>query len=1059
MNSGTTSFFTLIICLFISVNGFAFGANSPIIDPINEEALPEKSKKPIKFSGTVSGTIIEAGTGETLIGANVIVKGTLKGASADTEGKFSIRGIDAGPQVLVASYLGFKSKEIPVVIVDGENIEVEITLEWEGVQGEEVTITAQARGQVAAINQQLASNTISNIVSKDRIQELPDVNAAESIGRLPGIAIQRSGGEANKVLIRGLSPKFSTVTVNGVRIPSTGASDRSVDLSLISSNMLDGIEVKKAITPDMDADAIAGSVDLKLRNAPNELLFDVQAQGGYTQLQDYYQNYKVSGTVSNRFLDSKLGVIATFNADQYDRSADQLNAGYSRFDFPSSDDIGVRITSVQAQERNSLKKRAGASFVLDYELPKGKIAGNTFFNQIDNNGLVRTNNIFGGRIGSRLNISDGTTSIFTSSIGIEQDLGWIQLDGGVSRTSSLSKNPRDYYVDFRMESPAEGVDNSFPFDSIGIQPIGVLPFTRPNDSTMVLGTTNIFDSRRDETNYTAQFNTTLPFELGDKIDGFIKTGFKVRWLDKTNDQNQIGKTNWPYVALGYNDVTGEPTNSDGTVLRCIYEQTGLLNGFDVYQEQVVNGETSPFRYIPIHYFDTDYDRDNFLTGEGGSGFPVGFTPSEDDIRAFINAADNCMADGVPVLVEDVNTSRANDYSGEERYDAAYIMSEINIGKYVTFIPGIRWEHDYSRFSTERFTTVSGLAGGSASIRDLDTLDVTRDYNFILPMVHLQVNPNEWLKIRLARTETLARPDFTQYIPRANINSMRTQVNANNSNLRPAEAVNYDISASVYQNHIGLFSVSGFHKNISDLPLWKRSFAATLDTLPPSESLNIPIGRDFDGDGVADEDDWLANDPQITTYINSPFDTKVWGVEFDWQTNFWYLPSFFKGLVLNINYTRMFSETSYQSTVLAGSECIANCGTPFQESVKFYKDTLRTNTRALDQPAHLANVTLGYDYKGFSTRFSYLFQGDRLTNVPSATEPVRDSYSARYERWDLTVKQRVNEVLEVFGNFSNLTSTPDRNLVGGDGDRSLGFGSSTFVQYYGFTMDVGVRMRF
>lgn len=1045
MKSGIIRLVVFITFLFTSFNGYTFSTNNAISGFPNEKALPEKGEKNAEFAGTVSGIIVEEGTGETLIGANVIVKGTLKGASADTEGKFSIRGIDAGPQILVASYLGFKTKEIPVVIVDGENIEVNITLEWEGVQGEEVTITAQARGQVAAINQQLASNTISNIVSKDRIQELPDVNAAESIGRLPGIAIQRSGGEANKVLIRGLSPKFSTVTVNGVRIPSTGGSDRSVDLSLISSNMLDGIEVKKAITPDMDADAIAGSVDLKLRNAPDELLFDVQAQGGYTQLQDYYQNYKISGTVSNRFLDSKLGVIATFNADQYDRSADQLSAGYSRYDFPASDDVGVRIVRVSAQEQNTLRERKGASFVFDYKLPKGRITANTFFNELQNDRLLRTNNLFNvdNRVGSQLSINNGKTSIFTSALGFEQDFGWIRLDGGASRTSSLSKNPRDYFIDFRMEAPADGIVDSFPRDSIGIQPIGVIPFTTLNDSLMRLGTTNISNLRREEINYTAQFNATLPFEFGGNIDGMLKTGFKFRWLDRTNDQNQIGKTDWPYIQPAYNEVTGA-VDSDGELLRCIYDQTGDINGYNLFIEQVVNLSTSAFQHIPIFYFNSGYERDNFLKGEGGNGFPIGFNPGESDMIKFINATENCMKDNRPALLEDVSSSRGNDYEGEERYDAAYVMSEINIGKYVTLIPGVRWEHDYSRFSTERFTVLS--TESADFLRELDTLDVTRNYDFILPMVHLQIDPNEWLKIRMARTETLARPDFTQYIPRANIDSRRTMINANNSDLKPAESVNYDISASVYQNHIGLFSISGFHKTISDLPLWKRSFAATLDTLPPNESLNIP-------------EDWLENSPQITTYINSPFDTKVWGVEFDWQTNFWYLPSFFKGLVLNINYTRMFSETSYQTSVEAGTVCIANCDTPFEDNVKFYKDTVRTNTRAIDQPAHLANVTLGYDYKGFSTRFSYLFQGDRLTNVPNALEPVQDSFSAKYERWDLTVKQRVNEVLEVFGNFSNLTSTPDRNLVGGDGDRSLGFGSSTFVQYYGFTMDVGIRMRF
>ena len=74
-------------------------------------------------------------------------------------------------------------------------------------------MSAQAEGQLAAINEQLRSNRIVNVVSAARIQELPDANAAEAVGRLPGVAIQRNAGEGEKVVVRGLSPKYTNVTV------------------------------------------------------------------------------------------------------------------------------------------------------------------------------------------------------------------------------------------------------------------------------------------------------------------------------------------------------------------------------------------------------------------------------------------------------------------------------------------------------------------------------------------------------------------------------------------------------------------------------------------------------------------------------------------------------------------------------------------------------------------------------------------------------------------------------------------------------------------------------
>ena len=91
-----------------------------------------------------------------------------------------------------------------VEIKNGITTQLDIQLSPDVIEGEEVVITGQLLGQVLAINQQLTSNNIVNVVSEEKIQELPDMNAAEVIGRLPGVALQRSGGEANKIILRGL---------------------------------------------------------------------------------------------------------------------------------------------------------------------------------------------------------------------------------------------------------------------------------------------------------------------------------------------------------------------------------------------------------------------------------------------------------------------------------------------------------------------------------------------------------------------------------------------------------------------------------------------------------------------------------------------------------------------------------------------------------------------------------------------------------------------------------------------------------------------------------------
>ena len=124
-------------------------------------------------------------------------------------------------------------------------VQLNVRLKQTILQGQAVVITAQMRGQVAAINEQVSSKTIVNVVSEEKIKELPDANAAEAIGRLPGVSLIRSGGEATKVVLRGLSSKFSNITVDGVKIPSTDSTSRDVDLSTISQGELAGIELSQ----------------------------------------------------------------------------------------------------------------------------------------------------------------------------------------------------------------------------------------------------------------------------------------------------------------------------------------------------------------------------------------------------------------------------------------------------------------------------------------------------------------------------------------------------------------------------------------------------------------------------------------------------------------------------------------------------------------------------------------------------------------------------------------------------------------------------------------------
>ena len=264
--------------------------------------------------GNVSGIVSESIDGETLIGVNLLIKGTSLGTSTDEYGEYLIRRIPEGEQILIVSYIGYESIERTINVISGENTVINFTLKPQTLEGQEVVVSSQASGQKSAINEQINSRTIKNVVSAEKIRELPDASAATAISRLPGVSLE--GGD--KIVLRGIKASMNAITVNGIQLPSTSMNDRATNLGFISSNMLAGIDVTKAITPDMDANAIGGTVNLRLQEAPEDLRFDFLMEGSYNTQDETADNYQIWGSVSNRFFDKKLGVFVQLNTNNQD---------------------------------------------------------------------------------------------------------------------------------------------------------------------------------------------------------------------------------------------------------------------------------------------------------------------------------------------------------------------------------------------------------------------------------------------------------------------------------------------------------------------------------------------------------------------------------------------------------------------------------------------------------------------------------------------------------------------------------------------------------------------
>jgi len=184
---------------------------------------------------------------------------------------------------------------------------------------------------------------------------------------------------------------------------------------------------------------------------------------------------------------------------------------------------------------------------------------------------------------------------------------------------------------------------------------------------------------------------------------------------------------------------------------------------------------------------------------------------------------------------------------------------------------------------------------------------------------------------------------------------------------------------------------------------------------------------------------------ISTTFNDPFVIDLYGIEIDWQTHFWYLPDPLSGLVMGVNFTHIFSKARYPLTakntvILPDSPYVS---VSYTET--FYQD------RLIDQPDNIVNLSLGYDYRGFSARGSLLYQADIFKGNDFWPE-MRVS-TARYLRWDIAVKQALPwQGIQVFFDLNNLNNARDVDV-------NQGSGYPTGEQYYGLTADLGFRLRF
>ena len=981
-------------------------------------------------SVTVKGTIFDATNDIGLPGANIEIKGTGIGAATDLDGVFIIHNVPSGKQTLVVSYLGYQTQTIELDLPSSGNVVHHFKLQPTAVEGQEVVVTAQAQGQLAAINQQLTSDKIANIVSEARIQELPDFNAAQAISRLPGVSTLESSGEANKVVIRGLAPQFNTVSIEGIRLPSTGSdeigvsalgntsptgkgdgtvtNDRSVDLTMVSPYMLKSISVYKSLTPDMMANSIGGTVNMELREAPSELHYDFLWQSGYTAKTGSYGNYRAVGSASKRFNQDKLGVYLLGNIEKYDRDDDEMTAVYETVDKipdPATGWRPVQVRRVPLNRHIETRQRYGGNLILDYRLPSGSIKSVNMYTRLKSNFQDNRTvlNYFDKLLNFTYHEGINTTDVIISSFDFKYDFRRMLMDLKFAYTSAENNLPESPFLQFKTGQVTTGniPDNMIP-DSLKYL------WKYPGADSIWLDNINLWSSLYKEKNTTFSSNFKFPFNLASTLSGYLKIGGMYYHQTNSNDQST------PYASI----------SSTGAFQTAMV--TDLSDQFGIPIDRTAN------KFQALYFTGSPDLLDPFLDNQFGEVYWACDPTIPMAMARYLNDSPEWRgkATGGPDQTggwyNGMFQNLANTYDYAEDYYASYLMSEMNIRNFQV-VGGVRYENTQSEFTAYNMYDMR-----NPDAQDCDTVTTHPKNEFWLPMVQTKYSPLNWFDLRYAYYQSLARPDYHQLSPKLSYDNPRKQIHSGNPELVPAHAYNHDLNLTFHSNKLGLFSVGAFYKTINDF-----TYSTTYILHQTSNSEYIKTISDFSIGGTRPEDG-----ATLYTFINSPFPAYVKGLELDFQTRFWYLPYGLDGVVLGINYTKIKSDATY----------------PLRDEVTDYSvrppiTTTYDSTRAgrlIYQPDDIMNSYVGYDFRGFSARVSFVFQGNSVSYI--GRFPEQDGYTKDYFRIDVSARQTLPfPGMEIYLDITNINS--EKNSAA---QRSIdGF---TSVKHYGTVVNLGLRFR-
>jgi TonB-dependent receptor len=230
--------------------------------------------------GRLFGQVLDAATGQSLPGAQIVLEDGPRGVVAGVDGRFQLDRIPVGPVSLRIQLIGYAPRTVTGIEVSASGItRIDLLMERQAVAVAGITVSADVeRGSaVSLLSEQRTSESVVNAISAEQIARSPDGDAAAAVKRVSGVTVQ----DGKYVFVRGLGERYTTSSLNGTRIPSPEPERKIVPLDLFPSGLLQAITTSKTFTPDQSGDFSGGNVDIRTPSFPTRTTWSLSASTGW----------------------------------------------------------------------------------------------------------------------------------------------------------------------------------------------------------------------------------------------------------------------------------------------------------------------------------------------------------------------------------------------------------------------------------------------------------------------------------------------------------------------------------------------------------------------------------------------------------------------------------------------------------------------------------------------------------------------------------------------------------------------------------------------------------